>query len=483
MCDGQVCECKLLTQAHLSRLTSSGLADPADPVAVVSNYRSYESETRRIRPELYQAIRKLSRALCHFFPVPKLLYLSPEDCDDLIIRIHTHAIPISYDVPAAVLQGRVRVNEVSGLCLGTELAQVLHSCIPTCHLTYEAPAMKVNLVAASTILKGEPLSYSMVADLYTPVSQRKNLFASWKILDCTCGRCRDPSEGGRFCEGLRCRGCIFGIRCPTRHKRIALICVRDELPKDAALGSDMPPLEDRDWECTNCGVLNKFESTFCNQLSADWVYRYNQILELFYITPVNRYRIDPLKQRLQLFLLFTEAAKLGHPNHFIVYNLGIKLCASFRRNPKKSSVKALEYLRLAFMSAKAVLPPLSPDLMILYQVQAALQFESLMHLRSQSHLAQKVSIEIAIRRPLERYLWLAACLYGKRSAEWKHALGRYRLYLQWTNRNDACTLGGLKLKITRMHELERATIKLWPGRGAPTHEVCNADWRLVPCRI
>eukprot|EP01053_Blabericola_migrator_P009963 Blabericola_migrator_1__9962@NODE_550_length_7654_cov_145_973903_g415_i0_p1_GENE_NODE_550_length_7654_cov_145_973903_g415_i0NODE_550_length_7654_cov_145_973903_g415_i0_p1_ORF_typecomplete_len1672_score314_54Ank_2/PF12796_7/2_1Ank_2/PF12796_7/2e10Ank_2/PF12796_7/1_7e17Ank_4/PF13637_6/1_4Ank_4/PF13637_6/2_6e08Ank_4/PF13637_6/4_7e11Ank_4/PF13637_6/0_036Ank_5/PF13857_6/13Ank_5/PF13857_6/1_4e03Ank_5/PF13857_6/1e13Ank_5/PF13857_6/1_4e05Ank/PF00023_30/91Ank/PF00023_30/8_2e07Ank/PF00023_30/0_021Ank_3/PF len=458
---------RLFLKAHIMRLASSQLADPADPLFVISSFKSYESETRRLRPELYDAVRKLSRALCHFFPVAKMLFMSPEDCDDMIIRIHTHVLPVVYDISASVLQGRLQTDQHRGYCLGSDLTQVLHSCVPNCHVVYDAETRQVSMYATARIKQGAPLSYSLIYDLYTPVSRRKNLFASWKVLECTCERCQDPSEGKRFPEGLRCRSCIFGIRCPQRHKRVNLICQRDRLHPDVALGTDMPPLEDRDWECSDCGPLNKTESTHCNQLMATWVSRYENIINVYYNKPENRNNVDPLKLRIQLFILFTETAKLAHPNNYVLYNLAIKMSASFRKDPNKSCLKSLEYLRLALMAARGVLPPIAPDLAVLWQMLGRLQFECLMSLKGHTPVAKHVSKSLTVRGPLLRSTLLAACLYGKTSAQWKQAFRTYKNYLQWANHNDPCSLKGYRPGRRKIKALQNASVKLWPSKGVP----------------
>lgn len=106
-------------------------------------------------------------------------------------------------------------------------AMMASECIPnTKHFVDNDFQMKV--IACLPIRKGEMILTSYTHPLKTTIERRHQLKQA-KCFDCSCPRCKDPTEMGTFASGVKCLDCAAGILIP------------------------IDPLENvSDWRCTEC---------------------------------------------------------------------------------------------------------------------------------------------------------------------------------------------------------------------------------------
>lgn len=171
-----------------------------------------------------------------------------------------------------------------------------HNCIPNTIHTFEDELAnyRITVRAALPIKKGERITTMYTHALWGTQARREHLRET-KYFDCTCDRCKDPTEMGTYLSALRCLGTE------------ATPCGGIQLPVN--------PLDDStEWACDKCNVKisNVQASYLINQIGDD-------VDNVQLNSPTVR-ELDNLLSKLLTFL---------HPNHYHCFSVKHSLAQLF----------------------------------------------------------------------------------------------------------------------------------------------------------
>lgn len=344
---------RALCRAYLER----SLRKPeAEELQFFFRLHSFISDYKTQRPWIWNCIVSLSRGLCLFLPLEFRLFMGEIELREFIATIHSNVIPISYDSPAASIQRSASTASI-GLALCHNTCSIGHSCIPTCSYVY-TPDGRVVVRTILDVPQEGALTASFVEDLFLPTAIRKNIESSWKVISCSCKRCREVHEGNRHVRGQRCSDCIRGIRNPLHHPIIRGIL--DEQMKNhprmkPAVGdTDKENREGREsdsfgWYCSLCGTLSPLDSNRCEALEVQLQAKLDEARAAWGVG-------ETLKSRKLLEEINKQYSIQLHANHYILYTVNVFLSGLWSHGAGKDLNKALFYLRKAILAASAVLP-------------------------------------------------------------------------------------------------------------------------------
>lgn len=415
---------RFLLRVHLSRCETREQPTSAAAASIKSNdmlvkcllnLPNYFSETYRTRPELLAASGKLACAIAHFLPLPKLLFLSTQELHHLIILIHSHVAEVAIFDDREYLQNRVS-NPLPALVFSFAVARCEHSCRPNAAVALAPKSTDISCClpvvtvrAIAPILPQDPISVSLLRDLYQPVSVRKSLglAASIKVIKCVCERCLSPDEGTRSLQSWRCPKCLLNWASPLLTGRQRLLTAqlryhhgrRPPVTPSSSSASDSDSASDsgtdtehfdllsdakerrrdRDlrrsamddrvnrieaisgylWECCYCGQL---EDGFCRVLSTSLQRLQFKWRNLLVDDHLSRSSAGTpgasagrkAGARSKMTDLFAQFARVLHPCHYLLFEMSCKLVGMFNENPARDASKSLFFLRLASLAANRV---------------------------------------------------------------------------------------------------------------------------------
>lgn len=126
-------------------------------------------------------------------------------------------------------QGRVSVR---GLYPTASLMN--HDCVANTRHVFDPDDFRIRILATQDILAGEKISATYTQSLWNTLDRRFHL-KSTKHFWCQCKRCTDPRELGTNLSAIKCTNCR------------GTVISRDPLDQMA------------DWECSDCGSVQKVE--------------------------------------------------------------------------------------------------------------------------------------------------------------------------------------------------------------------------------
>ena len=159
------------------------------------------------------------------------------------------------------------------------------------------PPYSVTCVANTDILKGQEIlsSYTKVT---TSTSYRLRKIKQCWHFDCTCNRCKDPTENESYIGAIVCEKCTQN---PTSFDFLSLESNRGYLlPKD-------PTNLQTDWICSRCQAEEDYS------LSYELIENFSSALDN--LVANHRYDVD-------MYLdLLNDAIKVLHPHHEIICDI------------------------------------------------------------------------------------------------------------------------------------------------------------------
>lgn len=177
-------------------------------------------------------------------------------------------------------------QEISGLYPTACLME--HSCVPNCMFTFDfGKQFRIRMMAGRDIKQGENLSIMYTHMLWGTQARHEHLMAN-KYFECSCTRCRDPTELGSFLSALLCIG--------NEHAA----CSGKILPTD-------PHDAATDWTCSACPVRLENEKVSFMLTNME-----EEVDGLLLSKDTTVAEVETLMKKLCQFL---------HPNHYHLFAL------------------------------------------------------------------------------------------------------------------------------------------------------------------
>lgn len=466
---------RALTRAHLER---SLRKSDAQEIQYFFRLHSFASDYKTQRPWVWNCISALARGLCFMLPLEFRCHMGETELSDFIATTHSNAIPLSYNVPSVSIQ-RSAPTASLGLALCHNVCSLGHSCVPTCSYTY-TPDNRVVVRTLVDVPEDGVLTISFIEDLFLPVSRRKHLESSWKVLLCSCKRCREVHEGGRHVSGQRCENCVRGVRNPLQASimRGILQNKMEQYPQtksNTLIQSDGKDEKENfnvevlpSWYCNLCGELSPLDANRCDVFEA----QLNRIVK----KAMSAWGVgERLKARNMLEETTKQYGTLMHPNHYILYRMNVFLAGLWSHGSGKNLGKALVYLRKAILAAHAVLPHYHAEKVHLFESYADITFALSVARKVQQrgpwmneadHVGatskEDIEYQLLFTTPASLLLtpieaqWLAVInaliVFGSKSAAWISALQRIRHLVRASGQQHTPPL----LYVPKVTNVERA---------------------------
>nr|PUA90393.1 putative histone lysine methyltransferase, SET [Toxoplasma gondii TgCATBr9] len=442
--------CRLLLRAGLER----EIVRPEKDMLynVLGELQSFEESVEIGQPELRRKLTTLARRLEKDFPPGFYCYLQHRELIRLMLLVSQYSPFVRSTSPSAAVQRRDPDASV-GLVFSRRLANLPHSCVPTCTYNLDEDGF-VAVRALCHIPVGGRLCVSMVDDLFTPSAARKDIEAPPRVFGCGCVRCSDPSEGGRMLRGVRCGVCLRGYCAPFYSpalqkrlvaygvggaevaRKIALLACAVEKPKAGRRRRSTSPLASRfedprrasetaadeaeeRWQCTSCGNASELLSVQCDAIEREVTQLTKKADRRF----VKGKSLPARKIYVDIIRRFNSRL---HPNNFLLYNAHVVAAGLLFRDPGQDVPQALLYIRRAVIAAEAVLPICHREKIHLFTQLAQISFAASM--------ADKLSRRGVglpggfVLEPMYSAYWNAAVCCGPRSVLALTTLQQLRMY-------------------------------------------------------
>nr|CAD7448917.1 unnamed protein product [Timema bartmani] len=179
-------------------------------------------------PALFPGLCSICGALQK--PLPPLKNIGvvlPEDDLEIVQRVCGVLDVNSFEVRAPGLPSQAEHLRLRAVYL--QAALMAHHCVANTHLAVDDNFL-ITVHASVPISQGQPIFFNYTNPLQGTSERREHLHEG-KYFDCTCSRCRDPTELGTYMSSLKCVKCRGkGLVSPVE-----------------ALKENSP------WECNQCG--------------------------------------------------------------------------------------------------------------------------------------------------------------------------------------------------------------------------------------
>ncbi|KEP61484.1 UNVERIFIED_CONTAM: histone lysine methyltransferase, SET, putative [Hammondia hammondi] len=443
--------CRLLLRAGLER----EIVRPEKDMLynVLGELQSFEESVEFGQPELRRKLTTLARRLEKDFPPGFYCYLQHRELIRLMLVVNQYSPFVRSTSPSAAVQRRDPDASV-GLVFSRRLANLPHSCVPTCTYNLDEDGF-VSVRALCHIPVGGRLCVSMVEDLFTPSAARKDIEAPPRVFGCGCVRCSDSTEGGRMLRGIRCGVCLRGYCAPFHSpalqkrlvaygvggaevaRKIALLSCAVDKPKARRRRRSTSPLlafpfegprrasetaadetEER-WQCTTCGNASELLSVQCDAIE-------REVTQLTRKADRRFMKDKSLVARKIYVDIIRRFNSRLHPNNFLLYNAHVIAAGLLFRDPGQDVPQALLYIRRAVIAAEAVLPICHREKIHLFTQLAQISFAASM--------ADKLSRRGVglpggfVLEPMYSAYWNAAVCCGPRSVLALTTLQQLRMY-------------------------------------------------------
>nr|CAD7605274.1 unnamed protein product [Timema genevievae] len=160
-------------------------------------------------------------------PLRNIGAVLPEDDPEIVQRVCGVLDVNSFEVRAPGLPSHAEHLRLRAVYL--QAALMAHHCVANTHLAVDDNFL-ITIHASVPISQGQPIFFNYTNPLQGTSERREHLHEG-KYFDCTCSRCRDPTELGTYMSSLKC------VKCRGKGLVSPVEALRENSP----------------WECNQCG--------------------------------------------------------------------------------------------------------------------------------------------------------------------------------------------------------------------------------------